>query len=63
MKTAIRTYHPIPTLQRTSGNLQDAPRIKSILKAGVLERETQGAPNNPEDILSHAVCPHIATTQ
>ncbi|KIK71233.1 hypothetical protein GYMLUDRAFT_254483 [Collybiopsis luxurians FD-317 M1] len=33
MKTAIRTYHPVPALQKTSGSLQDAPRLKSILKA------------------------------
>ncbi|KAJ2928900.1 hypothetical protein H1R20_g8329, partial [Candolleomyces eurysporus] len=62
MKTAIRTYHPIPTLQRTSGNLQDAPRIKLILKMGLLERETQSAPNNPEDILSHARAGRIPST-
>ncbi|KAF8898518.1 hypothetical protein BD779DRAFT_1666354 [Infundibulicybe gibba] len=37
MKTTIRTYHPIPALQRTDGNLQDAPRIKHILKSSLLE--------------------------
>ncbi|KAF9068006.1 hypothetical protein BDP27DRAFT_1327799 [Rhodocollybia butyracea] len=40
MKTAIRTYHPIPALQRTTGNLQDAPRLKSILKAVVYGPDT-----------------------
>ncbi|GAW09335.1 Ino eighty subunit 1 [Lentinula edodes] len=37
MKTTIRTYHPVPALQRTSGSLQDAPRLKSILKALVYD--------------------------
>ncbi|KAH8835359.1 hypothetical protein DL96DRAFT_45203 [Flagelloscypha sp. PMI_526] len=32
MKTAIRLYHPVPCLQTTQGNLQDAPRIRHILK-------------------------------
>ncbi|KAF5382982.1 hypothetical protein D9757_006348 [Collybiopsis confluens] len=40
MKTAIRTYHPVPALQKTSGSLQDAPRLKSILKALVLDSDT-----------------------
>ena len=31
MRTALRTYHPVPSLQKTDGNLQDAPRIKNIL--------------------------------
>lgn len=35
MKTAIRTYHPVPALQKTNGSLQDAPRLKSILKGSV----------------------------
>ncbi|KAJ7071286.1 hypothetical protein C8F01DRAFT_1109881 [Mycena amicta] len=32
VRTATRTYHPIPCLQR-SKNLLDAPRIKSVLRA------------------------------
>ncbi|KAJ6519563.1 hypothetical protein C8R45DRAFT_26308 [Mycena sanguinolenta] len=40
MRTAQRTYHPIPCLQRTNGNLLDAPRIKSILKSCILEGDT-----------------------
>ncbi|KAJ3737002.1 hypothetical protein DFJ43DRAFT_1149455 [Lentinula guzmanii] len=39
MKTTIRTYHPVPALQKTSGSLQDAPRLKSILKAVVYDRD------------------------
>ncbi len=55
MKTTIRSYHPVPVLQRTSGNLQDAPRIKHMLKAVVLEDEANRLPNLPADILSRLV--------
>ncbi|TDL28358.1 hypothetical protein BD410DRAFT_780856 [Rickenella mellea] len=44
MKTALRTYHPVPSLQRTDGNLQDAPRIKNCLKAALLPSEQKGVP-------------------
>lgn len=44
MKTALRTYHPVPSLQKTDGNLQDAPRIKNCLKAALLPSEAQGNP-------------------
>jgi Ino eighty subunit 1 len=56
MKTAIRTYHPIPALQRTTGNLQDAPRIKHILKASILEGEQANMPSVPAEILARLVC-------
>lgn len=55
MKTAVRTYHPIPALQRSNGNLHDAPRIKAILKSCLLESETKSPPNTPAEILSRAV--------
>src|SRR6266704_5437258 len=55
MKTAIRTYHPIPALQKTEGNLQDAPRIKHILKASFLAEETNIPPITPQDIISRSV--------
>ncbi|KAH6917190.1 hypothetical protein BKA70DRAFT_1486744 [Coprinopsis sp. MPI-PUGE-AT-0042] len=58
MRTAIRTYHPIPSLQRTSGNLQDAPRIKHILKMGLLEEETSSPPQTPDEVLGRAVRTH-----
>ncbi|KAG6861207.1 hypothetical protein C0995_002556 [Termitomyces sp. Mi166 len=51
MKTAIRTYHPIPSLQRTTGNLQDAPRIKHILKSATLGNDHPTS-STPADILS-----------
>ncbi|KAF8973759.1 hypothetical protein BDZ97DRAFT_392005 [Flammula alnicola] len=52
MKTTIRTYHPIPSLQRTNGNMQDAPRIKHILKTSLLEDEAKNPPATPADILT-----------
>lgn len=55
MKTTIRSYHPVPALQRTSGNLQDAPRIKHMLKAVTLEDESNSPANLPADILSRLV--------
>jgi hypothetical protein len=55
MKTAIRTYHPIPALQKTEGNLQDAPRIKHILKASFLAEESNIPPITPQDIISRSV--------
>ena len=55
MKTALRTYHPVPALQRTNGNLQDAPRIKNILKTCFLQDETQGTVTTPNDVLARSV--------
>jgi Ino eighty subunit 1 len=55
MKTAIRTYHPIPALQRTNGNLQDAPRIKHILKSSILDGEQANQPSIPVEILDRVV--------
>ncbi|KAF5337135.1 hypothetical protein D9611_003358 [Ephemerocybe angulata] len=52
MKTALRTYHPVPSLQKTDGNAQDAPRIKNCLKAALLPSESKGVPPaTPEEIL------------
>ncbi|KAF9457095.1 hypothetical protein BDZ94DRAFT_1292569 [Collybia nuda] len=52
MKTALRTYHPVPSLQKTDGNAQDAPRIKNCLKAALLPSELKTVPpSTPEEIL------------
>ncbi|PFH54660.1 hypothetical protein AMATHDRAFT_185387 [Amanita thiersii Skay4041] len=52
MKTALRTYHPVPSLQKTDGNAQDAPRIKNCLKAALLSSELKGVPpSTPEEII------------
>lgn len=56
MKTALRTYHPVPSLQKTDGNAQDAPRIKNCLKAALLPHELKTIPpSTPEEILSKSV--------
>lgn len=58
MKTALRTYHPVPSLQKTDGNAQDAPRIKNCLKAALLPSELKTVPpSTPEDILEKTVSP------
>lgn len=58
MKTALRTYHPVPSLQKTDGNAQDAPRIKNCLKAALLASEIKGEPpSTPEQILEKVVSP------
>ncbi|KAH9944523.1 uncharacterized protein BXZ73DRAFT_87405 [Epithele typhae] len=52
MKTALRSYHPVPSLQKTDGNLQDAPRIKNCLKASLLPFEFKTPPpSSPLEIL------------
>lgn len=56
MKTALRSYHPVPSLQKTDGNLQDAPRIKNCLKAALLPTEFKvSPPSTPAEILEKAV--------
>lgn len=56
MKTALRTYHPVPSLQKTDGNAQDAPRIKNCLKAALLLSELKSMPpSTPEEILEKSV--------
>lgn len=56
MKTALRTYHPVPSLQKTDGNLQDAPRIKNCLKAALLPSEQRdGPPTSLAEVLDRLV--------
>ena len=56
LKTALRTYHPVPSLQKSDGNAQDAPRIKNCLKAALLPSELKSvAPSTPEEILEKRV--------
>ncbi|KAI0348686.1 hypothetical protein BDW22DRAFT_1350940 [Trametopsis cervina] len=55
MKTALRSYHPVPSLQKSNGNLQDAPRIKNCLKAALLPFEFKTPPpSTPTEILDKA---------
>ncbi|KAL5519490.1 hypothetical protein ACEPAH_1173 [Sanghuangporus vaninii] len=51
MRTALRTYHPVPSLQKTDGNLQDAPRIKNCLKAALLPSERDVPPTSLAAVL------------
>ncbi|KAI0335984.1 hypothetical protein GY45DRAFT_1342121 [Cubamyces sp. BRFM 1775] len=62
MKTALRTYHPVPALQRTNGNLQDAPRIKNILKTCFLPDEAQGNVSTPADVLARSRTGNVPPT-
>lgn len=60
MKTALRTYHPVPSLQKTDGNLQDAPRIKNCLKSALLPDEMRdGPPTSLAEVLERLVSNHI----
>lgn len=57
MRAQLRTYHSIPSLQaRQDPNaykqLQDAPRLKSILKGATEDSEQ---PSTLEDIRAHAI--------
>ncbi|KAG7450310.1 uncharacterized protein BT62DRAFT_927627 [Guyanagaster necrorhizus] len=62
-KTAVRTYHPIPALQRADGNLQDAPRIKGLLKAcTVPDEDPKSVPTTPGDILTRATTGKVPPT-
>src|SRR5216684_5165928 len=56
MRTALRTYHPVPSLQKVDANLQDAPRIKNILKACSLKDEAAtNMPVTPAELRARAV--------
>ncbi|EGO01145.1 hypothetical protein SERLA73DRAFT_179227 [Serpula lacrymans var. lacrymans S7.3] len=63
MKTALRTYHPVPSLQKTDGNAQDAPRIKNCLKAALLPYEIKSMPpSTPEEILDRSRAGRVPPT-
>ncbi|THH02836.1 hypothetical protein EW026_g89 [Hermanssonia centrifuga] len=63
MKTALRTYHPVPSLQKSDGNLQDAPRIKNCLKASLLPFEFKTPPpSTPTEILERVRAGNIPPT-
>lgn len=47
MKTVLRSYHPLPSLQNnenTRRNMQDAPRMKSLLKGVLIDTERPAPP-------------------
>ncbi|KAL5519499.1 hypothetical protein ACEPAH_1182 [Sanghuangporus vaninii] len=61
-RTALRTYHPVPSLQRSDGNLTDAPRIRNALKSVILPSESRHVPNSPFAILAQRETGPIPTT-
>ncbi|KAH9968716.1 hypothetical protein BC827DRAFT_1165042 [Russula dissimulans] len=63
MRTALRTYHPVPSLQKADANLQDAPRIKNILKACSLKDEaTTNMPVTPAELRARAATGTVPST-
>ncbi|KAI0004087.1 hypothetical protein BJV74DRAFT_763948, partial [Russula compacta] len=63
MRTALRTYHPVPSLQKADANLQDAPRIKNILKACSLRHEaSSNLPVTPAELRTRAATGVIPST-
>ncbi|GAA6031097.1 hypothetical protein JCM8097_004003 [Rhodosporidiobolus ruineniae] len=49
MKTALRTYHPVPSLQTeevSQKEMSDAPRLKGMLKAAYLDWEANNQPTS-----------------
>ncbi|KAK4056587.1 hypothetical protein OIO90_002435 [Microbotryomycetes sp. JL221] len=62
MKTALRTYHPVPALQRdelTRAELQDAPRLKAVLKGCLLDWEGTRAPSKLKEIAEASASPKL----
>ncbi|KAK7694486.1 hypothetical protein QCA50_001672 [Cerrena zonata] len=62
MRTSLRTYHPVPSLQKSEGNLQDAPRIKNILKSCLLPTEQPNEQQTAADILAKSRSGHVPPT-
>jgi Ino eighty subunit 1 len=49
----LLNHELVPSLQKTTGNVQDAPRIKSCLKASLLPSEsTSTVPNTPDEVMA-----------
>ncbi|GHJ88286.1 hypothetical protein NliqN6_4688 [Naganishia liquefaciens] len=65
MRTVLRTYHSVPSLQKTQAtrkSLQDAPRMKNALKAIRLSTEPTELPSSLEGVLSRLHAGHIPPT-
>lgn len=57
MKTALRTYHPIPSMQLddfSKKNLQDAPRMKAQLKGCRLPSDVENPPDSLAEVIRRA---------
>ncbi|GAA5917464.1 hypothetical protein JCM5296_007613 [Sporobolomyces johnsonii] len=62
MKTALRTYHPVPSLQTepiSQKDMSDAPRIKGMLKMAFLDWEVNNAPTSLKAVAEKAVSPEL----
>lgn len=58
MKTVLRTYHPIPSMQLdefSKKNLQDAPRMKAQLKGCHLPSDAENPPDSLAEVIRRAV--------
>lgn len=58
MRTALRTYHPVPSLQTeeiSRKEMSDAPRLKAMLKAAVLDWEVKNPPTTLKDVARRSV--------
>ncbi|VDC01877.1 unnamed protein product [Peniophora sp. CBMAI 1063] len=62
MRTNLRSYHPVPSLQTVDPNLQDAPRIKNILKACHLPGEADALPVTPAELRSKIASGTVPST-
>ncbi|GAA5993712.1 hypothetical protein JCM10908_001341 [Rhodotorula pacifica] len=62
MRTALRTYHPVPSLQTEETSrkeMSDAPRLKAMLKAAMLDWEVKHPPTTLKDVARRAVSPDL----
>ncbi|KAI5477343.1 hypothetical protein MNV49_006485 [Pseudohyphozyma bogoriensis] len=62
MKTALRTYHPVPSLQAdepSRKDMQDAPRIKGILKGCYLDWEVTDQAQTLKDVATRLASPEL----
>lgn len=58
MRTALRTYHPVPSLQteeHSQKEMSDAPRIKGVLKGAVLDWENNNLPTTLREVARRRV--------
>lgn len=65
MRTVLRTYHSVPSLQKTQAtrkSLQDAPRMKNALKAIRLSTEPTELPSSLEVVQARLHAGHIPPT-
>ncbi|GEM08465.1 proteophosphoglycan ppg4 [Rhodotorula toruloides] len=62
MRTALRTYHPVPSLQteeHSQKEMSDAPRIKGVLKGAVLDWEHNNLPTTLSEVARRRASPEL----